>query len=235
MKNKETGNKIRLGIFVSIGIALFIIVIYFIGDGKHMFSKTISLNGTFENLGGLQVGNNVRFTGINIGTIDQVEIVSDSTVRVNMTIEKDVQKFIRQDAIATIGSEGLMGDKVINLIAGSPGQPEIKDGGSVRTLTPVSLDDIMKNIEITSNNAAQITYDIALLTSSVRNREGAIGKLFVDTTFANTLDKTMVNAKNAAGGFSQNMEAAKSNFLFKGYYKKKEKAAEKAKKEAEKN
>lgn len=234
MKNKETGNRIRLGIFVSVAIALFIIVIYFIGDGKHMFSKTIHLNGTFNNLGGLEVGNNVRFTGINVGTVDQVEIITDSTVRVEMTIEKKVQKFIKQDALATIGSEGLMGDKVINLVAGSSDQPMIKDGGSVRTLTPVSLDDIMKNLEVTTNNAAQITDDISALTTNVRNGEGAIGKLFMDSAFARTLDKTLVNAKNAASGLSQNMEAAKSNFLFKGYYKKKEKAAEKAKKEQEK-
>src|SRR5690242_11093387 len=101
MKNKETANRIRLGIFVSVAIALFIIVIYFIGDGQHMFSKTIHLNGTFKNLGGLEVGNNVRFTGINVGTIDQVEIITDTTARVDMTIEKKVQKFIKQDAIAT--------------------------------------------------------------------------------------------------------------------------------------
>lgn len=235
MKNKETGNRIRLGIFVSVAVALFIIVIYLIGDGKQIFSKTFEISGTFKDLGGLQVGNNVRFTGINIGTIDEVEIITDTTVRVDMVIEKRVQKFIKQDAIATIGSEGLMGNKVITLMAGSPGAPIIKDGGSVKTLTPVSLDDIMKNLAVTTNNAANITDDISALTANVRNGGGAIGKLFVDTAFANSLEKTMLNAQHAAGGLSQNMEAAKSNFLFKGYYKKKEKAAEKAKKEAEKN
>lgn len=224
----ETGNRIRLGVFVSVAIALFILVIYFIGNRQHMFSKTFQVNGTFKDVGGLQVGNNVRFTGINVGTIESIEIVTDSTVKVTMEIEKRVQKFIKQDAIASIGSEGLMGNKVINLVAGTPGRPMIADGGTLKAITPVSIDDIMKNLEVTTENAALITYDIAALTYNIRSGNGAIGKLFMDTAFANELDQTIVNAKNAAGGFSQNMEAFKSNFLLRGYYKKKEKQAAKS-------
>lgn len=234
MENKQTGNRIRLGIFVSIAIALFIFVIYFIGNRQNLFTKTFHVRGIFKDLGGLQVGNNVRFTGMNVGTIDAVEIVSDSTVQVDMVIKKQVQKFMREDAIASIGSEGLMGNKVINLLAGTPGKPMIKNDGVVATITPVSMDAIMKNLELTTANAANITNDISGLTYNIRTGRGAIGKLFMDTAFANTLDKTLVNAKNAAGGFSQNMEAAKDNFLLRGYYKKKEKEAAKEKEESEK-
>lgn len=230
---KETGSRVKLGIFVSIGIALLIVVIYFIGNRQHMFSKTLTISGVFKDLGGLQIGNNVRFTGINIGTIDDIEIITDSTVKVSMTVEKDVQKFIKADAVATIGSEGLMGNKVINLMAGSPDKPMIEDGGTVKTVTPVSLDDIMKNLEVTTKNAAFITDDISVLTGAIRNGDGAIGKILVDSNFAKTLDQTLVNAKNATGGFSENMEAAKHNFLLRGYYKKKEREAEKLKKERE--
>ena len=83
----EAGNKIRLGIFVSVAVGLFIVVIYFIGNGKHMFTKTFHINGTFKDLAGLQVGNNIRFTGMNVGTVSKVEIATDSTVRVDMVIE----------------------------------------------------------------------------------------------------------------------------------------------------
>jgi len=199
-----------------------------------MFSKTVEINGVFSDVSGLQVGNNVRFTGINVGTIAAVEIISDSSVKVSMTIETKVQKFIKQDAIATIGSEGLMGNKVINLLAGTSGKPVVVEGGTIRTVTPVSLDDIMKNLEISTVNAALITDDIAALTYNVRNGKGAIGKIFMDTAFANNIDATIVNTRNATSGLNQNMEAAKDNFLLRGYYKKKEKEAAKAKKEAEK-
>lgn len=233
MKN-QTGSRIRLGIFVTVAISLFTIVIYFIGDRQHLFGRTFRINGTFKDLGGLQVGNNVRFTGINVGTIKNVEIITDTTVKVEMIIEKHVQKFVKQDASAAIGNEGLMGNKVINLVAGSPESPMIEDGGTVKGITPVSLDDVMKNLETTSQNAALITGDIAELTWNARTGEGAIGKIFMDSTFAKNLDQTMANAKNATNGLNQNMEAAKHNFLLRGYFKKKEKAAEKAKKENEK-
>ena len=233
MKN-ETGNKIRLGVFVSIAIALFIFVIYYIGNRRQMFSKTILISGTFKDVGGLQIGNNIRFAGINVGTIDAIEIVTDSTVRVDMVIEKNVQKFIKKDATASISSEGLMGNKAIDLLAGNPKSPMIEDGAKINTITPVSMDDIMKNLAVTSQNAALITDDISSLTYNVRTGKGVIGKIFMDEKFANTIDQTLVNARNAAGGFSENMEAAKDNFLLRGYYKKKEKEAEKLKIEAEK-
>jgi len=231
----DSGNKIRLGIFVSVAVALFIIVIYVIGNKQHMFSKTFHINGIFKDVGGLQAGNNVRFSGINIGTIEKVMIITDSTVKVDMVIEKHVQQFIKQDASAIIGTEGLMGNKVINIIPGSPTAEIIKDGDNVKSITPVSIDDIMANLKVTTDNASHITDDIASLTAGIRSGRGAIGKLFVDSNFANTLNATLVNAKNAAGGFSENMEAAKHNFLLRGYYKKKEKEAEKANKDSVKN
>ena len=223
----EAGNRIRLGIFVSVAVGLFIVVIYFIGDGKHMFTKTFHINGTFKDLAGLQIGNNIRFTGMNVGTVSKVEIATDSTVRVDMVIEKKVQKFLKQDAIASIGSEGLMGNKVVNLLPGSADQPMIKDGGAVLTITPVSMDDIMKNMAVTSKNAALITADISVLTATVRDGNGPIGKLFMDSSMAKSLNRTIVNVQHAAGGFSDNMEAVKHNFLLRGYYKKKELQAKK--------
>jgi phospholipid/cholesterol/gamma-HCH transport system substrate-binding protein len=223
----ESENRIRLGIFVTVAVTLFIVIIYFIGSGKHMFTKTFHINGTFKDLAGLQVGNNVQFTGMNVGAVSKVEIVTDSTVRVDMVIEKHVQKFMKKDAIATIGSEGLMGNKVINLLAGSPDSGIIEDGGSVLTITPVSIDDIMASLAVTTNNASLITADISVLTGSIRAGHGTIGKLFMDSSMATTLNQTLVNAKNAAGGFSENMEAVKHNFLLRGYYKKKEEKAKK--------
>jgi phospholipid/cholesterol/gamma-HCH transport system substrate-binding protein len=231
----QTNNRARLGIFVSIAIALFIIIIYVIGNKRHMFSKTFTIVGNFRDISGLQAGNHVRFSGINIGNIDALEITSDSSVKVIMVLEKNVQKFIKSDASATIGSEGLMGSKVVNIQAGDPASPVIANGGEVATITPISLDDIMVNLNAVSLNAVSITDDISKITFGMRSGKGAIGKLFMDSAFAETLNQTMVNAKNATGGLSENMEAAKHNFLLRGYYKKKEKEAAKAAKEDIKN
>ena len=95
MENKIAKNNIRLGIFVTIGMLLLITAIYFIGNRQHLFSRTIRISGLFKDISGLQIGNNVRFSGINIGTIEDIVIVSDSMVRVDMILEQITQKFIK--------------------------------------------------------------------------------------------------------------------------------------------
>ncbi|MES2592120.1 MAG: MlaD family protein [Bacteroidota bacterium] len=230
---KNSNNKIRLGVFVTLGIALFIVGIYFIGNRQHLFSSTFRISGIFKDVNGLQVGNNVRFAGINVGTIENIEIVSDTTVRVDMIIDVGTQKFIKKDAKAIIGSEGLMGNKVMVISPGTSAKEMIKDSDTIQTSIPVNMDDILANLKTTTDNASLITGDLATIMSGIRSGKGTIGKLFMDSSFAMNVDQTMVNLKKSSKGLDENMEAAKHNILFKGYFNKKEKEAQKAKEDAE--
>ena len=87
--------KIRLGLFVAGGIALFVIAIFFIGKQKNLFDDVFKISANFNNVSGLQIGNNVRFAGITVGTVDNIRILNDSTVKVDMLIKKDVWKFVK--------------------------------------------------------------------------------------------------------------------------------------------
>src|SRR5205085_7605232 len=89
--------KIRIGLFITGGLMLFMLAIFLIGKQKNMFNPVFKLTSTFHNISGLQVGNNVRFSGINVGTVDNIDIINDSTVKVEMMIKKDVKKFIKSD------------------------------------------------------------------------------------------------------------------------------------------
>ncbi len=109
----------KLGMFVIIGFVLFMVSIYFIGKNKNIFVSTFQLKSHFKNVSGLKVGNNVRFSGINVGTVKDIEFVSDSSVVVRIAVKKEVQKFIKTDAMASIGSDGLMGDKVLSISPGT--------------------------------------------------------------------------------------------------------------------
>ncbi|MCD6018780.1 MAG: hypothetical protein K0S53_1901 [Bacteroidetes bacterium] len=228
MKNNNR-NKIKLGIFVTIGLALFILGIYLIGDKQKMFNNTVTISGIFKDVSGLQVGNNVRFSGITIGVVENIEIVSDSAVRVDFSIDEQTKKFIKKNAKITIGSDGLMGNKVAIIIPGTAGNKEIQDKDFLITTVPVSMDEILAKLKTTSNNAATITDDLAAMTHSIRSGKGTVGKLFMDTVFADNLDKTLVNIKQGAGGFKNNMDAASDNFLLRGFFKKKKKNREKDK------
>jgi phospholipid/cholesterol/gamma-HCH transport system substrate-binding protein len=229
---KQKGNKTRLGILVTVSFILLILAIYFIGSRQQLFSKTMHLSGIFTDISGLQVGNNVRFSGINIGTIEKIEQITDSSVKVDMKILESSGKFLKKDAIAVIGSDGLMGSKILVIMAGPPEGKIIADYDTLKTTMPVSMDDILVNLKITSENAAEITSDLAAIIKNIRNGNGAIGKLFMDNAFAENMDDAIVNIKKGAGGFKQNMDAAGDNILLRGFFKKKKKKEERAKEKA---
>lgn len=218
----DTSKHIKLGIFVTAGILLFAAGIYFIGDAKQLFSSTFRMSAMFNNVNGLQVGNNVRFAGINVGTIESIEIITDTSVRVDFVVAVSTQKFIKKDAKAIIGSDGLMGSKILNVSAGTTGQKQIEDQDMIGTTLPVNFDDMLLNLKKTTDNATSITNDLADIIGNIHSGKGTIGKLFMDTVFAENLDKTIVNVKQGTKGFKQNMDAAQESFLLRGYFKKKE-------------
>lgn len=226
--------KIRLGLFVTAGIVLFFLAIFVIGKQKNLFDPVFELKANFQNVSGLQVGNAVRFSGINVGTVDRISIINDSTVQVMMLVKKDVQKFIKEDSEAGIGSEGIIGDKLVVLSRGGNSKKVIKEGQLIASSEPVETDAIMESLQITADNAAIATEEVAEILAKVNSGKGSLGKLINDDSMANDLDATMSNLKTSSKKLDENMEAAKSNFLLRGYFKKKKKAEERKKKEAEK-
>jgi phospholipid/cholesterol/gamma-HCH transport system substrate-binding protein len=226
--------KIRLGLFIAGGLALFVIAIFIIGKQKNMFDPVYKLSATFYNVSGLQVGNNIRFAGINVGTVDQISIINDSTVKVVMLIKKDVKQFIKTDCEVAIGSEGLIGDRLLMIAQGSANAPLAKEGQQLASAEPVEIDAIMASLKVTAENAEVISQELAEIMVKINGGSGTLGRLIQDTTIADNLSQTMLNIKRSSKGLDENMEAAKHNFLLRGYFNKKEKAAAKLKKEEEK-
>ena len=234
MESHSPTFKFRLGLFIILGIGLFVLGIFIIGKQKNLFNPVFSLKSNFHNVSGLQVGNAVRFSGINIGTVDNVRIINDSTVKVEMLIKKEVQKFIKTDSQAAIGSEGIIGDKVVVITQGYLSRKIIKSGQSITSVEPIETDAIMRSLKITADNAALASNDIVGIVAKINRGEGTLGRLIQDKSMANNIDQTIVNLKKSSKNLDENMEAAKHNFLLRGYFKKKEKAAAKAKEEATK-
>jgi len=226
--------KIRLGLFVAGGLTLFVLAIFIIGKQKNLFNPVFRLNTTFYNISGLQVGNNIRFSGIDVGTVDDINILNDSTVKVVMFIRKEVQKFIKSDCKAAIGSEGLIGSKLIIITQGSYDAPTASEGQQIESNEPVEMDAIMSSLKVTADNAAIISFQLAEILIKVNSGNGTLGRLIEDSTIAENLNQTIVNLKKSSKGLNENMNAAKENFLFKGYFNRKAKEAQKKKDDAAK-
>ena len=224
--------KIRLGLFIAGGIALFVIAIFIIGKQKNMFNPVFNLTTTFYNVSGLQVGSNIRFSGINIGTVNNITIINDSTVRVGLMIKKEVQQFIKTDCEAGIGSSGIIGDRILVITQGSSNAPLAKDGQQIASKEPVETDAIMASLKVTADNTAVISDQLAKIMIKVNRGKGTLGRLIQDTTIAENINQTIVNLKRSSKGLDENMNAAKDNFLLKGYFKRKDKEAQKKKDDA---
>lgn len=208
---KNIKNKVRLGIFISLGMALLIIGIYFIGEGQQLFRATFSVTGVFKDVAGLQAGNNVRLSGVNVGTVKNIIIVSDTTVKVEILIDERIREFIRKDAVAIIGSEGLMGNKVLVINPGTGRQQVIEHNDIIQTIQPITVDDIMISLSTTIEYTSNITRDLASMTKNVESGQGTIGKLIMDNKWRENFETTFINLREGSAQFRNLM--AKANEL----------------------
>jgi phospholipid/cholesterol/gamma-HCH transport system substrate-binding protein len=229
MESHTTKFKVRLGLFIAGGLIIFVVAVFIIGRQKNLFVPVYNLTTTFYNVSGLQVGNNIRFSGINVGTIDNIKIINDSTVKVDMLIQKNVQQFIKEDCEATIGSAGIIGDRILIITQGSSNAALAKDGQQIASKEPIETDAIFASLQVTADNAAIISFQLAEIMTKVNSGSGTLGRLLQDSTIAENINQTIVNLKQSSKGLDENMNAAKENFLFRGYFKRKIKAAEKVK------
>jgi len=195
---KTTSENLKLGLFVTLGIVLLVVASYLIGNRQNMFGDTFPISAVFKNAGGLQNGNNVRFSGINVGNVNKIEMVNDTTIRVHMVIADKMQQHIKKDAIAMIGSDGLVGSMLINIVPGEGNAATIGPGDELESLSKVATQDMLSTLNVTNENAALLTEDLLNVTRSLTQGKGTLGRLLNDTTMAHNLEQTLVNLKNTS-------------------------------------
>ncbi len=191
---EESVNRAKLGAFVLIGITFLVLGLYFIGSKKNIFHSSIKVSANFNNVGGLLPGNNVRFNGINVGTVSKVYAISDTLIKVEFTVDEDQIQFIHQDALASIGTDGLLGNKLINLTPGRGKADLLKEGFSLRSINPLQIDVALRTLTETNSNLKLITEDLKDISGKVAGRNSLLD-LFKDTIFASNVKASIVNLK----------------------------------------
>lgn len=312
------GRNIRLGTMVLAGLALLITTLYIIGKNENMFGSHFSLRVRFRNINGLMIGNNIRFAGIQAGTVRQIRVLNDTTIELELLLDTKLQPYIHKNALAAVGTEGLIGNKIVNIIPVPERAPVVEPGDLLASQHSVSTDDMLLTLDHTNRNIAEITdglkvtvsrinsssalwnllndrripadvrrslanlrsateqaqnmtADLHNITQDIRNGKGSVGRLLVDTAFAVQLDSavarirqageqlgaasqkagelassardlvrdtalqsrlhaSMENIRKGTAAFNEDMEALKHNFLFRGYFRRQEKAAQKQQK-----
>ncbi len=188
---KETRNALKLGVFVITGLILLIVAVYLIGENQNMFKKTFTISANFNNVSGLMQGNNVRYSGINIGTVKHITMVNDSTIKVDMNIEEKMVKHIKKDAIATIGTDGLVGNMIVNIIPGGGKDHVVVSGDVIQSYTKIGTEDMLNTLSTTNENAALLTAKLLKIADAMSDDKGTLGMLINDTIVASNLKLTM--------------------------------------------
>ncbi|GGG43284.1 hypothetical protein GCM10011414_11180 [Croceivirga lutea] len=202
---KTAQQNLKLGIFVILGTLLLLIAAYLIGNRQNMFTKNFTITAIFKNANGLQNGNNVRFSGINVGTVNKIEMINDTTIQVFMAIQEKMQSHIKNNAVATIGSDGLVGSMLVNIVPGQGEAPLIKAGDELQSFSKIATQDMLNTLNVTNENAALLTADLLQVTQSLTKSDGTLGSLLNNTTMAKNLQQTMANLNQVSSKANTSM------------------------------
>jgi phospholipid/cholesterol/gamma-HCH transport system substrate-binding protein len=200
-----------------------------VGGKRKSFSKSITLYANFHDVNGLQRGNNVWFSGVKIGTVQRMTLFDVSTVKVEMKISTKAREFILKDARARIATDGLIGNKIIEIYGGTPGSPTVKSNDVLMSDTRMNPYEMMSTLQENNKNLAAITSNFKIVSTRLANGEGTLGNLLTSDTLARELQKTAMKLNLAAdniqimtndirmatkdiGQVSKNMQVATGNF-----------------------
>jgi phospholipid/cholesterol/gamma-HCH transport system substrate-binding protein len=209
METKEVKQNIKLGAFVLAGVALFMIAVLFIGKESPIFVKTFTVSAVFKNVEGLKDGDNVWLSGVKIGTVRSVHIITEGKVVVDMALRDKQNQFVRKDATAFIGSDGLVGNKIVIIRPGTSRQM-IHDNDTINSFSPTDTQEIFNLAKDVGTNTKRITDDLKLITAKLNKGEGIMGELIHDGELSmevrqliNSLKMASQNTNQATAGLKK--------------------------------
>ncbi len=197
MKQRKINNA-KLGVFVLASLLFLVLLLYMIGKNKHLFGDTYTLKANFENIQGLNEGNNVRFSGIQVGTVKKIKIINDTAIEIIMVIEKKMNSIIKKNAIVSIGSEGLVGNKVVNIIPSKQPSSLAQNNDLLASKKMINTDEMLHTAYKTNNDIALIVDNLKTTASRI-NDSDALWGLLNDNSIPQHIKASIQNIQTATG------------------------------------
>ncbi len=203
MKKSNEIHKFKLGAFTILGLAIFIFVVYLVGNKQGLFRKTNYLYAKFSYVSGLQQGNNVRYLGVNVGNVKRIILINDTTIVAEMAIDNKTFPFIKKDALANIGSDGIVGSMVVNITPGKGISSNVSSGDTINSFSNVKLDDMLRTLSVTNENIALLSSDLLKITKEITQGKGTIGLLLNDSIMGSDTKESIAQIKKSATQLNQ--------------------------------
>ena len=225
----------RLGAFVVATLAILVAGVFIVGSKQYLFTSTYHLKTRFENVAGLAIGADVRVGGVHSGTVRDIVLPHKpgDKITVIMDLGKSTHEIVKQDSVASIETEGMVGNQYLAISFGSAGAAEVRNGDIIASQSPLEMADLLKKASDILNssqqalqNATRATANLDSISAKIDRGQGTVGALVNDKQLYNNLEQTtsamrdtMLQAQAGVTDFQENMEALKHNFLLRGYFK----------------
>jgi phospholipid/cholesterol/gamma-HCH transport system substrate-binding protein len=226
---------LRLGIFIVATLAILAVGVFIIGSKQYLFKPTYQLKAQFDNVEGLDQGGDVRLGGVHVGTVRTIVLPQKpgEKVTVLMDLDDSTHAIIKKNSVATIETEGLLGNQYMAISSGSPGNPDVHDGDTIASQPPLEMadlldkaSDLLDGSQKAIQNVTKASGNLESISAKIDRGQGTVGALVNDKQLYNNLEnttaalqKTMVQAQAGVTDFQENMEAMKHNFLLRGFFK----------------
>ena len=190
---EATGKKraVIVGIFVFVGLLIFVAAVMMLGKQQKLFNKSIQVKAVFKDVNGLSIGRNILYSGVKVGTVKKISFLRTNQILVVMNIDKSAQEFLHKDITARISSEGIMGNKIVMLTGGSPNMPVIEDQDQLSVTSGLSTEEIMNTLQVNNKSLVEITDNLKVITKGIVDGKGTLGKLLTEDTVYKNLNTTM--------------------------------------------
>jgi len=198
MKNSPNKRGVIVGLFIFIGLLLLVAGVLIIGNLHETFKKKTEIVTLFDDVSGLQVGNNIWFSGVKIGTVSSLKFYADRKVKVMMKVEDKAVPYIHQDAFVKLSTDGLIGNKILVIYGGTSKRPQVSEGDTLRVEKTFTSDDMINTLQENNKNLLEITNDFKIISHKIASGQGTVGKLISDNSLYAHLDSATLSLQNAS-------------------------------------
>jgi phospholipid/cholesterol/gamma-HCH transport system substrate-binding protein len=193
----------KVGLFSLVGLLLLVIAVYTLGFNQNLFRSSFVVYARFQTVSGLRQGSTIRLAGIGIGTVTRIAFEPEGTVLVKLAIDKDVQSYLYRDALATIGSNGLVGDKVLELTAGTSTSGPLQHNDTLQSVAPIEVEIILESVLHSAKNAERITAEWQTFSHRLNREDGLVSRLIRSRTFADKIERVVTQLEQSTGALAQ--------------------------------
>lgn len=210
MKATKNSRPVIVGIFILLGIVILVVAVFTLGGQKKTFVKGYNVNAVFDDVGGLQAGNNVWLSGVKIGTVKHISFYNNTKVLVSLNLDKSIASHIHRDAFAKIGSESLIGNKIVVIYGGTPTAPQIPENAFLNVEKALSTDEMLATLQSNNQNLLAITSSFKSISRKIDSGSGTIGYLLNNETMAKKLNTSMNSLQATMNNFQTASQTSKA-------------------------